>query len=316
MPAEQPSATADVTVLVVAYRHEPYVEACLESIRTQTMHPARVVIADDCSPDGTARAVEDYLARHPGFAEFRPNPENRGLNPTLNAHLADVETELFTYISADDTMLPHRLERHLELLGRNPQAVLAYSDARVIDAAGALLHDSSRLEFPWPEGPDARSRPFAELLHRNWMPAASLILRTQALKDAGGYREDLFYEDFELLVRLSKDHPFAWTEEALVSVRRLDSSLGATGFAAENPRFIEALDAALRHYEGASADLAREALSKRWELAKRSVRSEMSSRGSLSLLRGARGGASGLPAQAKQLALWTRRAVQRKLGRG
>ncbi|EWS81551.1 family 2 glycosyl transferase [Brachybacterium phenoliresistens] len=312
MHAEAPEATADVTVLVVAFRHEKYVEACLESIRTQTVSPAAVIIADDCSPDGTAQVVEDYLARHPGFATFLPNAENRGLNPTLNEHLDGVTTEYFTYISADDTMLPQRIARHVELLERQPDAVLGYSDAHVIDAAGALLHDSSRQEFPWPEDAKTRAHPFAELMYRNWMPAASLFFRTRRLQDAGGYRGDLFYEDLELLVRLSKHSPFAWTDEPLVCVRRLETSLGATGFVSENPRFIEALDATLRHYEDAPADLARDALSKRWELAKRSVRSTMAPRRSLQLLRDARGGSSGLLAQAKQGALWTRRALSWK----
>lgn len=307
-----PDSTADVTVLVVAYAHQDFVAACLESIRQQTVAPARVVIADDCSPDGTVDAARSWLSAHPDLAartELRPNPENLGLNPTLNKHLAEVTTTYFTYISADDVMLPDRIARHLELMEESPDAALAYSDAIVVDEHGDTLFDTSKTEFPWPEDSEVRSHPFAELLSRNWMPAASLFLRTETLRSAGGYRQDLFYEDFELLVRLSRDHRFAWTDDALVGVRRLSTSLGATGFVGTSPRFIIALDAALAHYEGAERELERTAAAKRWELAKRAYRSDMGRRQSFRMLWASRHGASSPLAVAKHLLGWALRSA-------
>lgn len=298
---------ADVTVLVVAYSHQKHVGACLDSIREQALPPTRVIIADDCSPDGTAAAIAGYLAAHPGFAEiaeFIPNSENIGLNPTLNKHLARVDTTYFTYISADDVMLPERIRDHSRMMDEAPDAVLAYSDAVVIDEEGSVLHETSTVEFPWPDDEESLARPFAELLSRNWMPAASLFLRTAQLREAGGYRDDLFYEDFELLVRLSRDFPFVWTTRALVGVRRLSTSLGSTGFAGTSPRFILALDAALQHYEGADPDLAAVAAAKRWELAKRGYRSAMGRRLSLDLLWRSRRGASSRPAVLRHLIGW------------
>lgn len=302
--APAPDSGADVTVLVVAYRHAEYVVECLESIRQQTAVPGRVIIADDNSPDDTSAVITAYLDAHPGFGEFRRNDENIGLNRTLNKNLATVTSRYFTYISADDVMRPQRIERHLALMEKAPDAALAYSDAVVIDGESAVLHETSQTEFPWPAGPEDRERPFAALLHTNWMPAASLFLRTEVLQGAGGYRADLFYEDFELLVRLSKHHRFVWTDEALVGVRRLETSLGATGFASTNPSFLVALDAALRHYADAEEPLRGQAASTRWELAKRAYRSTMRPRESLSLLWNARKGASRRAAVLRHLVAW------------
>lgn len=309
---------ADVTVLVVAYSHQEHVGDCLDSIREQTLLPARVIIADDHSPDGTAAAITGYLAAHPAFAEiaeFVPNSENIGLNPTLNRHLGRVDTTYFTYISADDVMLPDRLREHSRMMDEAPDAILAYSDAVVIDEDGDVIHETSTVEFPWPDDPESRSRPFAELLSRNWMPAASLFLRTAQLREAGGYRDDLFYEDFELLVRLSKGFPFAWTPEALVGVRRLETSLGSTGFAGTSPRFIFALHAALQHYQGTEPDLASVAAAKRWELAKRGSRSSMGRRQSLGLLWSSRRGASSRLAVMRHLLGWFVITLNRRAGR-
>lgn len=304
----------DVTVLVVAYAHERYVDACLDSIRNQTILPSRVIIADDCSPDTTAATISAYLDKHPEFsqiAEFAPNSQNIGLNPTLNKNLNKVTTTYFTYIAADDVMLPNRIEEHVKMMDASPEAVLAYSDAIVIDEHGKVINETSSIEFPWPDDAESRTRPFAELLTRNWMPAASLFLRTAQLREAGGYREDLFYEDFELLVRLSRDFPFVWTSDALVGVRRLSTSLGTTGFVGTSPRFIYALHAALLHYETADPRLANMAAMRRWELAKRSYRSDMSRQQALQMLWTSRKGASNSLAFFRHLLGWLASTVRR-----
>ncbi|WP_019158294.1 glycosyltransferase family A protein [Brevibacterium senegalense] len=304
-------STADVTVLVVAYRHAEYVLECLRSIKSQTVRPRKVIIADDHSPDNTTAIIEDFLADNPGFGELRRNCSNIGLNRTLNQNLATIDTTFMTYISADDIMLPDRIERHVNLIAAQRDAALAYSDAIVIDAESEVVHPTSMIEFPWPADHETREYPFAALLQTNWVPAASIFLRTAALKRAGGYNPDIFYEDFELLVRLSKRHRFVYTEDTLVGVRRLDDSLGASGFSSTSPRFLFSLDTALKHYEDAEDQLARVAASRRWEIAKRASRTTMRPAASFSLLWHARSGASNRLAVAFHLVRWSLFVVTR-----
>ncbi|MGW9721497.1 glycosyltransferase involved in cell wall biosynthesis [Micrococcus yunnanensis] len=263
------------TVLVVAYNHAPYVIETLESIRQQTVSPVRVLIADDASPgDDTAEVIRHWLADAPSSFEFHPNPTNMGLNPTLNRLLAKVDTEFVTYIAGDDTMREDRIAIHEDLLRAAPaDVVLAYSDAVVIDENSSVLHPSSRVEFPWPDEPRRSEDTLACLIESNWIPAASFFMRTAVLREKGGYAEDLFYEDFELLTRLAARYRFTYTEEPLVAVRRLATSLGTVGFAHDSPRFVRSMFAALRNAEHGTSEEARElAQSHRWELTKRAAR--------------------------------------------
>ncbi|MGM0782459.1 MAG: glycosyltransferase family 2 protein [Actinomycetota bacterium] len=262
------------TVLVVAYNHAPYVVETLESIRQQTVSPARVLIADDASPgDDTAEVIRHWLADAPSSFEFHPNPTNMGLNPTLNRLLAKVDTEFVTYIAGDDTMREDRIAIHEDLLRAAPDdVVLVYSDAVVIDENSSVLHPSSRVEFPWPDEPRRSEDTLACLIESNWIPAASFFMRTAVLREKGGYAEDLFYEDFELLTRLAARYRFTYTEEPLVAVRRLATSLGTVGFAHDSPRFVRSMFAALRNAEHGTSEEARElAQSHRWELTKRAA---------------------------------------------
>lgn len=289
-----PAAESDTTVLVVAYNHAEFVAETLDSIRAQTKAPKRVLIADDASPnDDTAEAITSWLADAPSCYEFHPNKENIGLNPTLNSLLAKVDTEFVTYIAADDVMRSDRIERHEALLSEAGESVsLVYSDARVIDEKSRLLHETSRIEFPWPDEPRRTDETTSCLLDGNWIPAASIFMRTRDLLDAGGYRQDLFFEDFELLVRMSVNYGFEYTEEPLVDVRRLSTSLGSTGFRGDSFRFIKANYAAMieasRH---ADRTVATRALRIAWELAKRAVRSDAPPREALAMMVEASGGA-------------------------
>lgn len=266
------------TVMVVAYQHEDYVEDTLRSILAQTRQPVEVLIADDASPtDDTRGVIERFVAAAPGPLRSLPNETNTGLNRTLNRLLAQVSTEFVTYIAGDDVMAPERIAVHEDLLRSSDDDIaLAYSDTRVIDAAGCVLAESSREEFPWPEEPARSERTLHCLIESNWIPAASFFLRTELLRAAGGYAEDLFYEDFELLTRLAAQHRFTYVDRPLVDVRRLETSLGATGFVADSPRFLRSLFRALGHGCDAEAeDTRRLARSLRWAMAKRAMATDM-----------------------------------------
>ncbi len=286
---DQPPAPGAVTVIVVGYNHAAYIRECLDSIRAQTVPPHRVLVADDASPDDSVEVISSYLSEHPGFAEFFPADENRGLTKTLNTMLAMVDTEFVTYIAADDLMRPDRIEKQRAVMRG---ADISYSDAVVIDGDGRTIHASSKADFPWPDEPSRSERVFECLLYTNWIPAASIFLRTNTLVAAGSYAEDLFFEDFELLVRLaSLGCRFAYVDEPLVAVRRLGSSLGAVGFDGASPRHLEAMDAALRHYSRAPGPHARHAMSTRWALAKRASGTDLSLSAKLRMLWAARKGA-------------------------
>lgn len=278
-----------VTVVVVCYNQARFVAECLESVRRQTRPAYRVLITDDLSTDSSRDEIRRYLEDHPGFGEFLPNRRNIGLNRTLDRMLALIETDLYTVIAADDVMRNDRLEVQVDLLDGTGH-VLAYSDARVIDADSRLLEQTSAIEYAWPPEPDRSKATFTALLEGNWIPAASLLLRTDVMRSTGGY-PPLLFEDYELLVRLSKAGSFSYSTEPLVSVRRVDGSMMSTRLHRGNPDYIRTLDYVYRHYEGSSHEVVATARSRRWELAKAALRTAMPRREVLGLLWAARRGA-------------------------
>ncbi|GAA2127171.1 glycosyltransferase family A protein [Nocardioides bigeumensis] len=210
----------EVTVVVAAYNHAGLLRKALDSVAAQTLEQVALVVTDDASRDGSAEVATAWLAETGRAARTVFHEHNAGICRTFNEALALVRTPFYTVMSADDRMLPDRLAVQVELLrSAGPDAVAAYSDAWLIDEhgrrTGGRFSDSYRFAGrAMPEGPI-----FGELCHGNWIPAPSVLLRTSAVRDVGGYDESLSFEDYDLWLRLSRRHHFVLAPEPLVEYR-------------------------------------------------------------------------------------------------
>lgn len=79
-------------------------------------------------------------------------------------------------------------------------------------------------------------------------------MRTDAIRAAGGYDPDLFYEDFDLLLRLARDHEIEAVGIPLVRFRVLSDSLGHTEFSFTNRRFLRAMVRIYQKNVGVTSD--------------------------------------------------------------
>ncbi|MGB7964521.1 MAG: hypothetical protein WCF12_16380, partial [Propionicimonas sp.] len=78
---------------------------------------------------------------------------------------------------------------------------------------------------PWPPS-GSRRELFNELLRRDFIPAPTVMVRTDLMKAAGGYDPDLTFEDYDMWLRLARIHPFTVVNEPLVYNRTTPGSLG------------------------------------------------------------------------------------------
>lgn len=223
---------AGVTIIVVAYNHGTYLPELLASIEAQEAPPQHVVLCDDHSSDASADVLREWSQRVSIPTHLALNETNMGLTATLNAALALVRTPYYAYISGDDVMSPTRLGRQVALI-EETDAAMVYSDARVIDSQGRRQAPDF-IEWYLGPGIDPDDRFEALLRIGNWIPAPSILLRTEVVRSLGGYDSSLFFEDFDLWLRIARRHEITHLREPLVSFRRLDDSLGSTKFADDN----------------------------------------------------------------------------------
>lgn len=207
--------------IVVPVRNRPgLIIRCLESIRSQSYRPLRVIVVDNGSTDDTAARVTEYIGRHSSqdFSVELYSEPTPGACAARNRGLREVKTRMVSFFDSDDTMRPDLAE----------MAMAASADADMVVWRTTL--------------PDAGGRP---RVHGSWrgsllrrhlfngvLSTQSYIINADFLRKAGGWNEQaLVWNDWELGVRLLLSQPeIRYVDRPLVDIHPTRESITGTGF--------------------------------------------------------------------------------------
>jgi glycosyltransferase involved in cell wall biosynthesis len=112
------------SVVVAAYNVERYVGPAVESALSQTYPEVEVIVVNDGSSDGTARALEPFRGR----ITYVEQP-NKGLAAARNRGLREATGEYVALLDGDDLWFPNRVERVIGFLEDHPDVGFATTDA-------------------------------------------------------------------------------------------------------------------------------------------------------------------------------------------
>lgn len=184
-----------LTVYTVFYNRMTPLKRSVDSLLAALPDDARIVLADDCSTDGTAEALMEYCDGS-RVCFFQP-PKHFGFTRTLTRAIATHETEsdnrFIAIHGAGDRSLPTRFAEQIAALEANAYSFVACRH-RLVDEQGRLI---------------SKSKPFGEIKEGMLENApgpwthGSVMYRASAYFAAGGYAEELTYcQDWDLHIRL------------------------------------------------------------------------------------------------------------------
>jgi hypothetical protein len=168
----------------------PYLDEAVESILGQSFGDFEFVILDDDSHDGSRERLRFWAARD---RRIRLLESDAGLGPvgSSNRVVDEARAPLVARMDADDIAHPDRLRRQLDLLRRNPDAVLVASTWEGIDGDGRVIREADRSRL----GKPGLGAPMAH---------GSTMFRRAAFVTVGGYRSECAYwEDLDLYARIA-----------------------------------------------------------------------------------------------------------------
>ena len=137
-----------VSVCVLAFNHASYVRQCLQSIVDQeTNFDFEVIVAEDCSEDGTREIVKEFALRYPDCIRAVFNEKNLGGSANfLNAHSL-ARGEYIAQMDGDDYALPGKLQAQSDYLDKHPECNFVWHRMYVLnEATGAMAEDLIRFE--------------------------------------------------------------------------------------------------------------------------------------------------------------------------
>ena len=110
-----------IDIVIPAYNGEEFIESAIISVMRQTVSPAKLIVVNDGSTDGTATKVKQIFSQqsHLPIRLVLCEQENRGLSAARNAGIRESDSEFIAFLDADDEWLPNKLEKQYQVFNES-----------------------------------------------------------------------------------------------------------------------------------------------------------------------------------------------------
>jgi glycosyltransferase involved in cell wall biosynthesis len=198
----------DVSVIIPTYNRTS-VLAAVESVMAQRAANFELIVVDDGSTDDTWHQLELIAPDTRGVMRLLRTP-HRGVAATRNAGLAIATAPLVAFLDSDDLWASEKLARQAEFMGQNPRCVLSQT--------GEIWIRNGRRVNPGVRHTKRAGDIFADSLRTCLVSPSASIVRTEYLREMGGFDEDMdAAEDYDLWLRILVNHEAGLIDEPLVT---------------------------------------------------------------------------------------------------
>ena len=203
-----------ISVIVPSWNYGCFLEECLASLTGQTLQPAEIIIADDCSSDNTPQISIDFKhaqAQEGASVMLLRNAVRLGTIENENRAARRVRTPWFFYLDADDKLDATYIEKCEAVIKRSDENLfVVYSDMKKFG-----LWDGDWVCSDWDR---------EALRQGNYINGHS-VLRKDLFEKVGGLKDNGHFEDHWMWVEMMDLNPAFYgvhIPELLVWYRRHD----------------------------------------------------------------------------------------------
>ncbi|AFY54587.1 putative glycosyltransferase [Rivularia sp. PCC 7116] len=187
-----------ISVIIPVYNGEKTIRETIESVLHQTYTNLELIVINDGSRDLTLNVISSIKDSRLKIFSY----QNAGVCMSRNRGIERAQGQFISFLNADDTWTPDKLEAQLKALEANPQASVAYSWVDYIDEYGEFIRHGNHIAI----NGDA----YEQLLIQNVLENGSNpLIRRQALINTGIFNESFtLAEDWDMWLRLAKRYDF------------------------------------------------------------------------------------------------------------
>lgn len=194
-----------ISVIIPTFNSENFIRQTILSVLNQTYKNLEIIIVDDGSKDQTVSIINLFVQKDKRLKIFQTGPSGRPSVPR-NKGVEKATGEYIAFLDSDDLWTKTKISRQVKVLEENPEIIFTYSMSITFGDVNIFSPNYELLPLPF-----RAAKNYDGLLNiGNTIPLSSVLIKSDVLKEAGGFDEDheLKIEDYDLWLRLSKIHKF------------------------------------------------------------------------------------------------------------
>jgi GT2 family glycosyltransferase len=194
------AAAPEVSVFIQTYQHADYIRDAVDNVLAQRVpFEFELVIADDCSTDGTREILHEYRARHPERIRLLLPERNLGPTALFRRSVAELRGRYVAWLDGDDYWCDEdKLALQVAALGEHPEWAACFHDATVRDV------DGEKPDRPYVPVIERDTVTLDDLLRQNCVPSLSLMARGELVRALPDWVWDGLWSDWLALATIAQ----------------------------------------------------------------------------------------------------------------
>jgi glycosyltransferase involved in cell wall biosynthesis len=211
-----------ISVILPVYNGGVFLMPSLKSVLGQSFKDFELLVVDDCSTDESWEYINSIKDTR---LTIYKNKENKGLFYNLNFLIKESRGSLIKLWAQDDIMYPHCLEAFVSFHKKHPGIGFSYSGREIIDEHGLVKKSGFTDNTPAIVTTDLHAciSFYTGSIAGN---IANVCISRSALSEVGLFNEEMkISADFDMWVRLAKDHDTGFISDKLIQLRDHEGQL-------------------------------------------------------------------------------------------